>query len=76
VSHETPEFKQQSVDWRHTSSPTKTKFKQTTSTQKIIYTMFWDRKGFLQGFRPNLWPIQPPVQLVLGIFPKGKEGAV
>ena len=47
VSHATPESKQQSMEWRHMSSPTKTKFKQTTSTRKIICTVFWDRKGIL-----------------------------
>jgi len=47
VSHATPESKQQFMEWRHTSSPTKTKFKQTTSTQKITCTVFWDRKGVL-----------------------------
>jgi len=46
VWHATPELKQQSMEWRHTSSPTKTKFKQTTSTQ-ITCTVFWDRKGIL-----------------------------
>ena len=46
VLHATPELKQQSMEWRHTSSPTKTKFKQTTSTQ-IMCTVFWDRKGVL-----------------------------
>jgi len=38
--------KQQSMEWRHTLQ-TKTKFKQTTSTQKIMCTMFWDTKGVL-----------------------------
>ena len=47
VSHATPELKQQPMWWRHTSSPTKTKFKQTASTQKIMCTVFWDRKGIL-----------------------------
>jgi len=47
VSHTTPESKQQSMEWRHTSSPTKTKFKQTTSTRKNMCTVFWDRKGVL-----------------------------
>jgi hypothetical protein len=47
VSHATSESKQQSMEWRHTSSPTKTKFKQTTSTRKIMCTVFWDRKGIL-----------------------------
>ena len=35
------------MDWRHTSSPTKMKFKQTTSTRKITCTVFWYRKGVL-----------------------------
>ena len=35
------------MQWRHTSSPTKTKFKQTTSTRKVMCTIFWDRKGVL-----------------------------
>jgi hypothetical protein len=47
VSHATPESNQQSMEWRHTSSPTKTKFKQSTSTWKIMCTVFWDRKGIL-----------------------------
>jgi len=46
VSHEAPKLKQQSMEWRHTSSPTKTKFKQTTSTEKVMCT-FWNRKGVL-----------------------------
>jgi len=47
VSHTNPESKQQSMEWKYTSSPTKTKFKQTTSTRKIMCTMFWDRKVVL-----------------------------
>jgi len=47
LSHATPESKQQSMEWKHTSSPTRTKFKQTTSTRKIMCTLFWDRKGVL-----------------------------
>ena len=47
VLYATPELKQQSMEWRHTSLPTKTKFKQTTSTQKIMCTVFWVRKGVL-----------------------------
>jgi hypothetical protein len=35
------------MEWRHASSPTKTKFNQTTLTQKIMCTEFWDRKGVL-----------------------------
>jgi len=39
VSHATPKSKQRSKEWRHTSSPTKTKFKQTTSTRIIMCTV-------------------------------------
>ena len=47
VSHEAPKSKQHSMEWRHTSSPTKMKFKQTTSTRKFTCTIFWDRKVVL-----------------------------
>ncbi|KAJ4442047.1 hypothetical protein ANN_11913 [Periplaneta americana] len=48
VSHNTPETKRQSRQWHHPSSPKKPrKFKQTLSTQKVMATVFWDRKGFL-----------------------------
>ena len=47
VSHTTPETKSQSMEWRHTSSPVKTKFKRTISSRKIMCTVFWDRKGVL-----------------------------
>lgn len=47
VRHLTPESKQQSMEWRHTGSPKKQKFKTTMSAQKIMCTVFWDRKGVL-----------------------------
>ncbi|KAJ4441063.1 hypothetical protein ANN_10913 [Periplaneta americana] len=47
VSHMTPESKQQSMEWKHTASPRKKKFKQTMSTCKITCTVFWDRKEVL-----------------------------
>ncbi|GFV74790.1 histone-lysine N-methyltransferase SETMAR [Trichonephila clavipes] len=47
VAYVTPESKQQSMEWRHSSSPRKVKFKQTISAQKIMCTVFWDRKGVL-----------------------------
>jgi hypothetical protein len=45
VSHHTPENKQQSMQWRHTHSPTAKKSKISPSNQKIMATIFWDRKG-------------------------------
>jgi hypothetical protein len=47
VSRITPESKQQSMEWRHTSSPRKKKFKQTISTRKIMCTVFWGWKHVL-----------------------------
>jgi histone-lysine N-methyltransferase SETMAR len=52
--HYTPESKQQSMEWCHTHSPTNKKFKTSTSTKKIIATVFWDRKGvLLVDFMPH-----------------------
>ncbi|GFV34573.1 histone-lysine N-methyltransferase SETMAR [Trichonephila clavipes] len=47
ISHLTPETKQQSMHWRHSGSPVRTKFKQTMSVPKVMCTVFWDRKGIL-----------------------------
>lgn len=47
VAYVTPESKQQSMEWRHSTSPKKVKFKQTISARKIMCTVFWDRKGVL-----------------------------
>lgn len=47
VYHFTPESKQQSMEWRHSFSPQKKKFKVTQSARKIMATVFWDRKGVL-----------------------------
>ena len=45
--HFTPETKQQSREWRHSSSPKPRKFKTTQSAGKVMATVFWDRKGVL-----------------------------
>ena len=47
ISHFTPETKQQSMHWRHSGSPVRTKFKQALSARKLMCTVFWDRKGIL-----------------------------
>ncbi|KAJ4451550.1 hypothetical protein ANN_03016, partial [Periplaneta americana] len=47
ISHFTPETKQQSMHWRHSGSPVRTKFIQTLSVQKVMCMVFWDRKGIL-----------------------------
>ena len=46
VCYVTQESKQQSMQ-RHTTSPTKTKFKQPLSARKIMCTVFWERYGVL-----------------------------
>ncbi|CAK9810904.1 Histone-lysine N-methyltransferase SETMAR [Anthophora plagiata] len=45
--HFTPETKQQSRQWRHSSFPKPQKFKQSPSAGKVTATVFWDRKGVL-----------------------------
>jgi len=47
VFHCTPETKQQSCKWRHSTSPKPKKFKQMQSAGKVMATVFWDRKGLL-----------------------------
>jgi hypothetical protein len=47
VFHHTPESKQQLMEWHHTHSALKKKFKTWTSTNRVIATVFWDRKGVL-----------------------------
>jgi hypothetical protein len=47
VLHVTPDSKQKFMEWRHTSSPLKIKFKPTMSTHRIMCAVFWDRKGVL-----------------------------
>lgn len=47
VCHVTPESKLQSMEWRHTSSPTKTKAKPLITCRKLMCTVFWDRHGVL-----------------------------
>ncbi|UYV83935.1 hypothetical protein LAZ67_X000634 [Cordylochernes scorpioides] len=47
VHYTTPEAKEQSKQWKHTSSPKSLKFKQTLSAAKLMATIFWDRKGLL-----------------------------
>jgi len=43
LSHITPESKQQSLHWKRTGLPKRIEFKQTFSTTKIMFAVFWDR---------------------------------
>jgi hypothetical protein len=42
IRHLEPETKWQSMEWHHTTSPRKKKFKAVPSTGKIMVTFFWD----------------------------------
>jgi len=42
--HCEPESKRQSMEWRHVNSPSKKKFKTLPSADKVMCTVFWDRK--------------------------------
>ncbi|GFU92975.1 uncharacterized protein TNCV_2081211 [Trichonephila clavipes] len=53
ISHFTPETKQQSMHWRYSGSPVRTKLKQMLSVRKVGRTVFWDRKGILLIFFPR-----------------------
>ncbi|GFR95296.1 histone-lysine N-methyltransferase SETMAR [Elysia marginata] len=43
----TPEIKQDSMTWKHPSSPVGKKFKVMRSAKKIMGTVFWDSRGVL-----------------------------
>jgi len=45
--HYDPKTKQQSVEWRHSSSPCPTKFRVQKSTGKFLASIFWDQDGIL-----------------------------
>lgn len=45
VHHFEPESKRQSMEWKHTSSPVKKKFKTQASAGKVMLTVFWDAQG-------------------------------
>jgi len=47
IRHYDPESKQQSMQWKHASSPSPRKFKVQASAGKIMCTIFWDAEGIL-----------------------------
>ena len=47
LHHCTPETKQDSMTWKHPSSPVAKKFKVMRSAKKIMGTVFWDSRGVL-----------------------------
>lgn len=47
VHHFDPESKRQSMQWKHTDSPTPIKFKVTSSSKKVMASVFWDKDGVI-----------------------------
>ena len=45
VHHYVPETKRQSMQWKHTSSPSSKRFKSQPSAGKLLLTVFWDSQG-------------------------------
>jgi len=45
--HYDPETKQQSMEWRHSSSPRPKKFRVEKSAGKVLASIFWDQDGIL-----------------------------
>jgi len=47
IHHYDPKSKQQTMQWKHASSPSPRKFKVQASAGKIMCTIFWDAEGIL-----------------------------
>ncbi|XP_071102349.1 histone-lysine N-methyltransferase SETMAR-like [Haliotis cracherodii] len=47
VYHYDLQSKQESMKWKHATSPMTKKFKATRSTKKVMMTIFWDSKGVI-----------------------------
>lgn len=45
--HNQLELRQESMKWQHVNSTIKNKFKIQASTERDIYTVFWDRKNMI-----------------------------
>jgi len=62
IHHYVPESKQQSMQWKHASSPSPQKFRLQPSTGKIMCTIFWNAEGVL------LIDCKPHKVTVTGLF--------
>ena len=47
IHHYDPESKYQSMEWKHTHSPAKKKFKTHPTAGKLMLTVSWESKGLL-----------------------------
>ncbi len=71
VHHITPEFKCDSMIWKHTSSPCVRNFKQTLLLKKVIACVFWDWQNVLSvEFIPHgqKWYARNDLQWTIIIF--------
>lgn len=48
VHHFDPETKSQSMQWKHSTSPTPKKFKTSSSSGKVMASVFWDSQGVIR----------------------------
>ena len=54
IHHDDPDTKQQSMQWKHASSPSPLKFKVQASGGEIMCTVFWDAEDVLLiGYMPK-----------------------
>jgi len=55
IHHDDPETKQQSMQWKHASSPSPRMFKVQALAGKIMCTVFWDAEDVLLiGYMPHM----------------------
>jgi len=45
--HSNPETKQESMEWRHSSSPRPKKFCVQKSAEKVLASIFWDQDSIV-----------------------------
>jgi len=54
LCHYYPKTKQQSMEWRHSGSPSPKKFRVQKSAEKFLASIFWDQDGtLLIGYHPK-----------------------
>ena len=47
VHHFDPETKTQSMQWKHSGSPSPKKIKRVSSARKVMASTFWDSQGVI-----------------------------
>lgn len=62
IHHYDPDTKQESMQWKHATSPSPRKFKVQPSAGKIMCTVFWDAEGVL------LIDYMPHKETITGVY--------